>query len=41
MSVDLGLSATFNPRSVAAETPSLADVIIKALIDWGLLPKAK
>jgi hypothetical protein len=36
-----GITETFNPSSVAAETPGFADVIIKALTDRGLLPKAK
>jgi hypothetical protein len=36
-----GVTETFNPTSVAAETPGFADVIIKALTDRGLLPKAK
>jgi hypothetical protein len=35
-----GITETFNPNSVAAETPGFADVIIKALSDRGLLPKA-
>jgi hypothetical protein len=36
-----GITETFNPTSVAAETPGFADVIIKALTDRGLLPKPK
>jgi hypothetical protein len=36
-----GVTETFNPTSVAAETPGFADVIIKALTDRGLLQKAK
>jgi hypothetical protein len=36
-----GITETFNPGSVATETPGFADVIIKALTDRGMLPKAK
>lgn len=36
-----GVTETFNPSSVSAETPGFADVIIKALTDRGLLAKAK
>ena len=34
-----GITETFNPTSVTAETPGFADVIIGALSDRGLLPK--
>lgn len=36
-----GVTETFNPRSVAAEAPGFADVIIRSLTEAGLLPRPK
>lgn len=36
-----GVTETFEPRSIANDTPGFADVIIKALREKGLLPAAK